>query len=85
MPCCRQMGRPDDGTDPTGFYNAEFQVPLKHRRRVAGKCIRKPAGGGSSGQQPRTKDELVAVMQRESGQRDSRASTGTSRSRFATT
>jgi cobalt-zinc-cadmium resistance protein CzcA len=24
-----QVGRPDDGTDPTGFYNAEFHVPLK--------------------------------------------------------
>ena len=24
-----QIGRPDDGTDPTGYYNAEFFVPLK--------------------------------------------------------
>ncbi len=24
-----QIGRPDDGTDPTGFYNAEFFVPMK--------------------------------------------------------
>src|SRR5262249_55425735 len=24
-----QVGRPDDGTDPTGFYNAEFNVPLR--------------------------------------------------------
>src|SRR5262249_12336421 len=24
-----QTGRPDDGTDPTGYYNAEFHVPLK--------------------------------------------------------
>jgi heavy metal efflux system protein len=24
-----QVGRPDDGTDPTGFYNVEFSVPLK--------------------------------------------------------
>ena len=24
-----QTGRPDDGTDPTGFYNAEFYVALK--------------------------------------------------------
>jgi cobalt-zinc-cadmium resistance protein CzcA len=23
-----QVGRPDDGTDPTGFYNLEFSVPL---------------------------------------------------------
>jgi cobalt-zinc-cadmium resistance protein CzcA len=25
-----QHGRPDDGTDATGFFNAEFFVPLKH-------------------------------------------------------
>src|SRR5471032_850528 len=25
-----QHGRPDDGTDSTGFFNAEFFVPLKH-------------------------------------------------------
>jgi cobalt-zinc-cadmium resistance protein CzcA len=24
-----EIGRPDDGTDPTGFYNAEFFVPLR--------------------------------------------------------
>ncbi len=24
-----QVGRPDDGTDPTGFYNVEFSLPLK--------------------------------------------------------
>jgi cobalt-zinc-cadmium resistance protein CzcA len=24
-----QVGRPDDGTDPAGFYNAEFSVPLR--------------------------------------------------------
>lgn len=24
-----QNGRPDDGTDVTGFFNAEFFVPLK--------------------------------------------------------
>ena len=24
-----QLGRPDDGTDTTGFFNAEFYVPLK--------------------------------------------------------
>ncbi len=26
-----QQGRPDDGTDATGFFNAEFYVPLKPR------------------------------------------------------
>jgi cobalt-zinc-cadmium resistance protein CzcA len=24
-----QVGRPDDGTDPTGFYNVEFTIPLR--------------------------------------------------------
>jgi hypothetical protein len=24
-----QVGRPDDGTDPTGFYNTEYFVPLR--------------------------------------------------------
>jgi cobalt-zinc-cadmium resistance protein CzcA len=24
-----QVGRPDDGVDPTGFYNAEFSIPLR--------------------------------------------------------
>src|SRR5262249_14957279 len=28
-----QVGRPDDGTDAAGFYNAEFFVPLKPQRR----------------------------------------------------
>jgi cobalt-zinc-cadmium resistance protein CzcA len=28
-----QIGRPDDGTDPTGFYNAEFHVPLKPQKQ----------------------------------------------------
>jgi cobalt-zinc-cadmium resistance protein CzcA len=27
-----QIGRPDDGTDPTGFYNAEFLLVLKDRK-----------------------------------------------------
>ena len=27
-----EIGRPDDGTDPTGFYNAEFFVPLRPQK-----------------------------------------------------
>jgi cobalt-zinc-cadmium resistance protein CzcA len=27
-----QTGRPDDGTDPTGYYNAEFTVPLRQEK-----------------------------------------------------
>ena len=30
-----QVGRPDDGTDPAGFYNAEFFLPLKPESQVA--------------------------------------------------
>ncbi len=31
-----QHGRPDDGTDAAGFFNAEFFAPLKPLERVAG-------------------------------------------------
>ncbi len=31
-----QLGRPDDGTDATGFYNAEFLVDLKDRSQWRG-------------------------------------------------
>src|SRR5262249_13405563 len=27
-----QIGRPDDGTDPTGFYNVEIFVPLRPQK-----------------------------------------------------
>jgi cobalt-zinc-cadmium resistance protein CzcA len=37
-----QQGRPDDGTDPAGFFNAEFFVPL--RRPSAGR--RRPTATG---------------------------------------
>ena len=30
-----QVGRPDDGTDITSFFNLEFNVPLKADGRVA--------------------------------------------------
>ncbi len=29
--CVSQLGRPDDGTDPTSFFNCEFYVPLQPR------------------------------------------------------
>lgn len=44
-----QVGRPDDGTDPTGFYNAEFFVQLRDHNEW-----RKETGGH--------KDKLVAMM-----------------------
>src|SRR5262249_2224466 len=51
-----QVGRPDDGTDPTGFYNAEFFVPLKPFDQW-------PTPPGRS--RPRTKAELVQEMDEE--------------------
>jgi cobalt-zinc-cadmium resistance protein CzcA len=60
-----QNGRPDDGTDPTGFYNLEFFLPLKPRtewpllkeetgwRRIFGK------------QRTRSKEELIDEMNAE--------------------
>ena len=45
-----QHGRPDDGSDAAGFYNAEFFVPLK------------PFGQWSPG---KTKDDLVNELQSE--------------------
>ncbi|MBX3229431.1 MAG: efflux RND transporter permease subunit [Labilithrix sp.] len=44
-----QLGRPDDGTDPTGFYNAEFLLVLEGRSRW-----RKELHG--------KKDELIAAI-----------------------
>jgi heavy metal efflux system protein len=60
-----QMGRPDDGTDPSGFYNAELFVPLKPQQDWPAV---KPNGGLLARwrpRRPRTKDELVAEMNAE--------------------
>ncbi|HUY88594.1 MAG TPA: efflux RND transporter permease subunit [Pirellulales bacterium] len=57
-----QTGRPDDGTDPTGFYNVEFFVPLKPRGQWPAV---KPATGWQawfSTRRPRTKLELISEM-----------------------
>ena len=51
-----QVGRPDDGTDPAGFYNAEFFLPLKPHGQW-------PIAPGIS--RPRTKEELTAAIERE--------------------
>ncbi len=48
-----QVGRPDDGTDPAGFYNAEFFLPLKPHGQW-------PVPPGTS--RPRTKQELTAAV-----------------------
>ena len=50
--CTSQVGRPDDGTDTTGFFNTEYFVGLKPKEqwRAAFK---------------QNKDELIAAMDRE--------------------
>ncbi len=58
-----QSGRPDDGTDPTGFYNSEFLVPLKHEDEWP-KLVERDGWWGWLGPRPRTKSELVDAMQR---------------------
>jgi cobalt-zinc-cadmium resistance protein CzcA len=51
-----QMGRPDSGTDPVGFYSAEFFVPLKPQKDW-------PTPPGRA--RPRTKSELIEEMNAE--------------------
>jgi cobalt-zinc-cadmium resistance protein CzcA len=61
-----QVGRPDDGTDPTGYYNVEFTVPLflQHDWPAT-----KPQTGWrrwfGRASRPRSKDELRDEMKRE--------------------
>ncbi len=61
-----QMGRPGDGTDPTGFYNCEFSVPLKTHDEWP-KAV-KSAGWDRWIHGPmrrRSKDELIDEMNAE--------------------
>ena len=51
-----QLGRPDDGTDPTGFYNLEAFAPLRPQKDW-------PVPEGRS--QRRTKDELSKELNNE--------------------
>src|SRR5467141_380364 len=46
--CTSQVGRPDDGTDSTGFFNTEYFVDLKPRAEWR--------------RQFRTKEDLIAAM-----------------------
>ena len=50
--CTSQVGRPDDGTDTTGFFNTEYFVDLKPKEQW------RPIF-------QENKDELIAAMQRE--------------------
>ncbi len=64
-----QIGRPDDGTDPTGFYNVEFFVPLKPRSEWPSS---KPENGWMSwfrDRRRRTKPEMVREMRDELNQK----------------
>ncbi len=60
-----QLGRPDDGTDPTGFYNAEIFVPLLPEDQWP--LVNKQTGisGYFWPQRRRTKLELIELMQRD--------------------
>lgn len=51
-----QIGRPDDGTDPTGYYNMECSVPLEPRTRW-------PNAPGKH--RPRTREELIDELDAE--------------------
>ena len=50
--CTSQVGRPDDGTDTTGFFNTEYFVDLKPKEQWRSVFHQ-------------NKDELIAAMQRE--------------------
>jgi cobalt-zinc-cadmium resistance protein CzcA len=57
-----QTGRPDDGTDPTGYSNVEFNVPLRPEKEWP---LAREQEGWRSRWQPRrtrTRDELVEDM-----------------------
>jgi cobalt-zinc-cadmium resistance protein CzcA len=59
-----QVGRPDDGTDPSGFYNVEFSVPLHPENEWP--ALQRTSGWRAwLGQRmrPRTKPELSDEMQ----------------------
>lgn len=58
-----QMGRPGDGTDPTGFYNCEFSVPLKTHDEWP-KLVKQTgiARWLHGPMRARTKDELIDEM-----------------------
>ncbi len=60
-----QLGRPNDGTDPTSFYNAELFVPLKHEDEWPKTVERTGIARWWSPRRARTKSELIEAMQRD--------------------
>src|SRR5262249_11407052 len=59
-----QVGRPDDGTDPTGFYNVEFSIPL-HPDKDWPAVVPRAGLLAWLGPRPRTKPELIDAMNRQ--------------------
>jgi cobalt-zinc-cadmium resistance protein CzcA len=59
------IGRPDDGTDPTGFYNLEIFVPLKPEKDWPMVKTRHGLLGLFQSERARTKEELVKDMNAE--------------------
>ncbi len=57
-----QLGRPDSGVDPTGFYSAEFFVPLKRFEDWPRTVESKSWLGWFGGRRARTKAELIEAM-----------------------
>jgi cobalt-zinc-cadmium resistance protein CzcA len=58
-----QVGRPDDGTDPSGFYNVEFNLPLYPEEQWPAVVPREGFWGRVfPGMRPRTKAELQKAM-----------------------
>ncbi|MHB1425969.1 MAG: efflux RND transporter permease subunit [Gemmataceae bacterium] len=61
-----QLGRPDDGTDPAGFYNSEYFVPLRPEKDWP---LLIPQSGWQSwlwgSMRTRTKAEIIAAMNAE--------------------
>ena len=60
-----QLGRPDSGLDPTGFYNAEFFVPLKPQENWPATVDNQGWRSWLSPMRPRTKPELVQEISEE--------------------
>jgi cobalt-zinc-cadmium resistance protein CzcA len=61
------IGRPDDGTDPTGYYRVEIFAPLKPMKDWP-KVVERPHGLGRwlfGTQRIRTKEELTIAMNQE--------------------
>jgi cobalt-zinc-cadmium resistance protein CzcA len=60
-----QTGRPDDGTDPTSYYNVELFVPLKPRSQWP--AVKEQTGWKAAvqGQRARTRLELIQELNNE--------------------